>query len=130
MTVSGDVIFCDDIRKEDNGKAILIGVYTGALVLEQLPVDILLSAWIRVSGLDKGKHDVSVEFHSPGGKTFSIGAEAHIVDPENVDSIMLSGFPLHIGETGKISCKFKVSNEEYELGNLPVTVADEPKLDD
>ena len=31
------VIFCDDIRTEDNGKKILIGFYTGALVTETFP---------------------------------------------------------------------------------------------
>ena len=30
-------IFCDDIRNEDNGKAIFIGVYSGAMIVPSFP---------------------------------------------------------------------------------------------
>jgi hypothetical protein len=36
-TPSGYTIFCDDVRHENTGKQILIGVYNGDLVVESLP---------------------------------------------------------------------------------------------
>jgi len=36
-------IFCDDIRREDNGKELLIGVYSGSLQVPILPAPVMLS---------------------------------------------------------------------------------------
>jgi hypothetical protein len=30
-------MICDDVRREDNGKEIIIGVYTGAVLIESVP---------------------------------------------------------------------------------------------
>lgn len=42
-----EVLVCDDIRREDNGKAILIGVYTGDMVFSNFPVNVRLSFWLQ-----------------------------------------------------------------------------------
>jgi hypothetical protein len=39
-------IVCDDIRREDNGKEIIIGVYSGSIVVPQFPATLLLSLWV------------------------------------------------------------------------------------
>ena len=41
------VLLCDDIRREDNGKAILIGVYSGDIVVPQFPAVLRLSLWLQ-----------------------------------------------------------------------------------
>jgi hypothetical protein len=38
-------IFCDDIRREFNGKDILIGVYSGGMILKQLPAPVAMAIW-------------------------------------------------------------------------------------
>lgn len=40
-------IICDDIRREDNGKFILIGVYPEVIMLNTLPAQIVLSIWLQ-----------------------------------------------------------------------------------
>jgi hypothetical protein len=37
-TPSGYSLFCDDIRQEDNGKQILIGLYHGDMLVESFPI--------------------------------------------------------------------------------------------
>ena len=48
-------ILCDDIRKEDNGKAILIGVYSGKLILQK-PGAIPLYFWVEGSGFTEDRN--------------------------------------------------------------------------
>lgn len=40
-------IVCDDIRREDNGKFILIGVYPELILLNRIPAQITLSLWLQ-----------------------------------------------------------------------------------
>lgn len=40
-------IICDDIRREDNGKFILIGVYPELIILNTIPAQITLSMWLQ-----------------------------------------------------------------------------------
>lgn len=58
MIVSGKVdistaIFCDDIRREDNGKEFLIGVYSGDIVFPHFPGRINLCIWLPWVGTTK-----------------------------------------------------------------------------
>jgi hypothetical protein len=41
-------VLADQIRREANGKAIIIGVYTGDIVVEQFPVNLSLAIWLEV----------------------------------------------------------------------------------
>lgn len=40
------VIFCDDIRREDNGKLIFIGVYPEDIYPHKFPANLRLSLWV------------------------------------------------------------------------------------
>lgn len=46
MTVEVSAIFCDEIRQENNGKYILIGVYTSGMVVRNFPVNQRISALV------------------------------------------------------------------------------------
>lgn len=48
------VVICDDIRREDNGKQILIGVYSGNIVVEKFPANLVLSAWLQCTASETG----------------------------------------------------------------------------
>jgi hypothetical protein len=43
----GSVIICDDVRQEYNGKEILIGVYSGHIIVPSTPFSIKLSIWFE-----------------------------------------------------------------------------------
>ncbi len=40
-------IVCDDIRREDNGKFFLIGVYPEVIMLSAIPAQIVLGLWLQ-----------------------------------------------------------------------------------
>lgn len=56
------VIVCDDIRKEVTGKEILIGVYSGEIVLPSFPSWFPASLWFEIETLEVGKYEVMVRF--------------------------------------------------------------------
>jgi hypothetical protein len=60
-------IVCDDIRREDNGKEILIGVYSAGIVAPQFPVALALSFWMQFVA-SSAANLLEVEFRLMGGE--------------------------------------------------------------
>jgi hypothetical protein len=53
-------IVCDEVRREDNGKLLLIGVYSSSIIVQQLPAVLVLSL---VLGVDNDKPaEAAMEF--------------------------------------------------------------------
>lgn len=48
------VIVCDDIRKEVTGKDILIGVYSGDIIVQDIPATISAAFWFELLPLELG----------------------------------------------------------------------------
>lgn len=42
-----NAIICDEVRKEDNGKHILIGVYPADIRVPEFPTNLILSMWFQ-----------------------------------------------------------------------------------
>ena len=62
MTISFDILYCDDIRREDNGKLILVGYYSNDIILGKPKEPMFLTTLIRLAGLEKGQHDNRLTF--------------------------------------------------------------------
>jgi hypothetical protein len=108
------VIFCDDIRKEVTNKDILIGVYTGDILVGSFPAWINLSIWAEIFASEKGveKFDLrlmvgdrepllfkaSMEFHQSGGAAFAI-----------------PGMQIHFEKEGDLALEIKEGDQWREL---------------
>src|SRR5690349_7818135 len=55
----GAVLFCDDVRMERNGKAILIGVYSGTIDPSQIPATMQFVYWLI--GTAEGEGEFSLQ---------------------------------------------------------------------
>lgn len=70
MTKVGDInilnaILCDDIRQEfGNNKLILIGVYSGDVVLSQIPAEILMAFYVELQA-PVGRHEIEIRLSGP-----------------------------------------------------------------
>ena len=53
-------ILCDEVRTEDNGKQILIGVYAHNIKLNQVPATLSLTAWLQFMTGDS--NEVHIDF--------------------------------------------------------------------
>lgn len=124
MPIEARTVFCDDIRREDNGKAILIGVYTDDLVASSLPMTLPLSLWIDIRGLQAGEHDLSVHLQLPAGAEITSPSGQIVVnDGQKPVTIMLSGIPANLQEAGFITVKLMISGQEVSAGRLEVLTA-------
>lgn len=116
-------VFCDDIRDEASGKQIIIGVYGAEMFVPPLPINLQLSLWVRVQGIDPGNHSFSIKIIGPSGPT-PIVAEGNLDHPrvEALGNINMVGFPVTVSEFGRLSASFQLDDdEEIELANLIIS---------
>jgi len=79
------VIVCDDIRNEDNGKSIIIGTYTGDIVLQTIPSNLQLSFWIMGSS-NSDDHEIQFKIGVAGtDKKDSVAVEQKVILKSNPD---------------------------------------------
>lgn len=127
------VIFCDDIRKENNGKEILIGVYGGGITVAQVPATIIISEWIRFKRSGDGVATIPLEFRVidlSENKTFGyVTTQLSLRQSEpgfsRFGSIALPGLPMVINHAATLTLQMKHhSDEPWEtLGSVEVTIA-------
>jgi hypothetical protein len=109
-------IFCDDIRREDNGKELLIGVYSGSLQLPMLPTPVMLSVWVPFERSGIGK--VPIEFRLLGSdeKTIGYGAiELSFTDSDyTIGSLPLRGLTAMLVRPGEITFQLRQHDESWK----------------
>lgn len=80
-------LFCEDVRREDNGKEMLIGVYSGDIRAGTFPTVIHLVIWMQIISLQSGEAPIEIRllnknndqvFHAGGQidfrKAYAIGS--------------------------------------------------------
>lgn len=55
-------VICDDIRREDNGKQILIGVYSEDIIVSSFPAQLNLAMWLQCKAENSG--EVNFDFRA------------------------------------------------------------------
>jgi hypothetical protein len=60
--IFGSVVVCDDIRREDNGKHILVGTYSSEIVFAGLPSAVQLRALIEYQAPTEGEAPLNFEW--------------------------------------------------------------------
>lgn len=108
------VLICDDFRREENGKAILIGVYSGDIVLNKVPTKMSVCLWFF--GEMTGEHlsfDIEIEFkgeNEESNKKYkqSINEINTKSVKEKTDvNIILLRVPLELNSEGALNIKVK-----------------------
>lgn len=96
-------LVCDDVRREENGKEMLIGLYNGAMSIAVLPQDIPVSMWLSVRY--EGSGVVTKEMRVIARKgTVLAQTELPIPLQDNArpGSIVIKGIPLKLREPGSL----------------------------
>lgn len=116
-------IFCDDIRREDNGKELLIGVYTGSIQLPVLPAPVMLSVWVPFERSGIGKVPIEFRLLGPDGRMIGYGTlELNFTETEyTVGSLPLRGLTAMIMGPGEITFQLRQHDESWTtVRKLPV----------
>ena len=103
------VIVCDDIRKEVTGKEILIGVYSGEIVLRSFPNQFPASLWIEADTPKAGKHEVVLRVSLTNKPPFQIKFAIDVRRP-GTSSIAIPGLQLQAEE----ECDLVIEVQEGE----------------
>jgi len=101
-TIIASALVCDDIRKEENGKAILIGVYGNNIILSKFPVTMHLSLWLQGKAKDG---DYRLEL---GVEALSEGEAAPFQATRNLEFSIRD-------ETGKGSSEFSIAMNQVPI---------------
>lgn len=116
-------VVCDDIRREDNGKEILIGVYTTDLRLQGYPAQIPVSVWILLEGTLAKEHKFTVQIAVPGNPNAVFG-QGTLESPGHVNgrsSIAIRGALLTIVGPGELTVKVALGNDKPKVvATLPI----------
>ena len=122
------VLVCDDIRQEKNGKMILIGVYTGSIVVPTIPAALGLSIWMQARSLeDANTLAVKIEAVStdPEKSSETIHELAGFTSSDGKDFILAMGrVPVQIVGAGYLSVQTRYGGRGWtEVIRKEVTIA-------
>ena len=123
------VIFCDDIRREFNGKEILIGIYSGDIVVPQTPSPMVLGVWIPFRRIGTGT--VPIEYRMlDGGTNRVLGygtTNLTLNDSTEVGSFNLPGLSMIFTQPTTLEFQLKQYDEPWNtIGSIPVRVGPIP----
>ena len=97
-----NAVFCEDIRREDNGKDMLLGVYSGDIVVARCPTRVGMSLWLqyvsapsvkgetgidlrlRFDGHEKAVHQIGLPFMEEGETTLALRGMPIAIDGSGV----------------------------------------------
>jgi hypothetical protein len=99
-------ILCDDVRREDNGKLIFIGVYSHALTLQVFPATLSLQLVIGV--MPKRKGNVSIEVRGLLDGALSVGMTGSIsLGGTTIEPVAIPPLPFAIPHAGKLKFEMR-----------------------
>lgn len=107
-------LVCDDVRREDNGKEILIGVYTGAIAMPKLPANLPLCLWLHLQ--THGNGEIKLEFRviGPAEKELAHGeAMVGFVDSDLPASLALPKLPLALESEGMLDFQWRQTGADW-----------------
>tara|TARA_R110001606_G_scaffold188662_1_gene336516 strand:- start:852 stop:1319 length:468 start_codon:yes stop_codon:yes gene_type:complete len=100
-------VVCDDVRVEDNGKIILIGVYAGDIVVPQFPADIPLRVYfsVRIEGAGTGILETEIITQPIGEDEFTTKIQGKVQFDSTEMKMHETGIP-----TPPLECKVERSS--------------------
>lgn len=104
-------LVCDDIRREDNGKQILIGVYNDKILVPQFPAPLALSFWIQ--GMPSGAGTAQLSLRLTAGESEFLNNKAPVGFKTNeLSSIAVGAVACFFQQASDLVLQAKINNEE------------------
>ncbi len=98
-----NAVVCEDVRTEQNGKQIIIGVYSGDIVVSNVPAFIPVMLWLQLD--DIGTEPEEYEFRGTVYRENFVSGKFKIATtlPNSRATISLGQFPLQVTKDGELS---------------------------
>lgn len=111
-----NVIICDDVRREPNGKEILIGVYSGDILVPEVPTGLLLFVWINILANEpidaKGK--IRVQLPGSAKNAIEIDASFGAKNKGDVASVTIPNLPIQIDKEGILKVSWRIDDGRWK----------------
>ena len=118
MSFRTSIIFCDDIRTENNGKIILIGVYGDGLIPADLPQTFIFCIHMRIWDLPVGRHKLAFALAVDGRGDESKQVEIDVPNSNSLIQLNLLGLPAHITKPSNITFTVTGLPEGQEISEV------------
>ena len=107
-------IVCDDVRREDNGKFIIIGAYGSDIRVSSYPANLRLSILIAVRSKTKHQALLSIRIMRDGKRMFEPKEGLEISVPtEDITLISLGGLPVFAEKDGTLDFQVRFDQGRY-----------------
>jgi hypothetical protein len=117
------VVVCDDVRREENGKDILIGVYSAGVLVAQFPAPLQFTFWIQFKGTGIG--ETTIQFRLMGGEDvkFAEGRVQMQLLREGLGSISVGPLPLMLQVSTPLTLQMKQAMDAdwHTIEEIPVS---------
>ncbi len=100
------VVFCDDVRKEITNKDVLIGVYSGDIVVSSLPCVINTAIWIEIVGDTVGPFELELRLTLTDKPPAPITLQG-IMNQAGGASTALNGLQLHVEKESELGLEIQ-----------------------
>lgn len=108
------VLVCDDIRREDNGKELIIGLYSRDIVALKFPINMLVAFWIQYVPLVVGEFDIDFRLTGKPDAQFFEAKTHTVVNEKKLSSMSFKGFPLLLQVPTALSLEMRQPGMEWE----------------
>jgi hypothetical protein len=108
-----EILFCDDVRQEANGKHILIGVFGADILPTMLPGVLPLAIYLRVFGMTKGDHHFRITLTTNDGDLLGeIEGRTTVFDDTTASIFPFSAVAIHIEKPVAIVVNFSLNGSD------------------
>lgn len=107
-------IICDDVRREINGKDILIGVFGSGMKIGAIPSLVSLSFWLELYAT-AGSHELTLRMIDPNGATvFQTPTNKVETKIDGFNHSAIVGAPIQISLTGDFKLQINTQSGEWQ----------------
>jgi hypothetical protein len=108
-------LVCDDWRREDNGKEILLGIYTGGIVVPQIPVALQICLWLYVQPPEPGVAQFDLRILEPSHKeVLQANFQFQVASTEHPMTVPLVRLPFQISQLGTFKFQWKLPGHDWK----------------
>lgn len=121
-----NALLCEDIRQEKSNKYIIIGVFTGDIIVKKLPATIPICVFIQARMANTGETAFTFRLSGPGEGSITMEMLVNSSVPNEVVTIIPPKLQVTINEIGVIKAEFLFKNgRQLEIFVKNVTQSDE-----
>ena len=119
-------VLCDDVRQENNGKYILIGVYVHSVVVTDFPANISLTVWIEIKPNEVGEFPGEIRVTKEDQSVLLRGEAKITTNNLEPTTAMFNGMPLEFQGGGDYFFQWKIGDDDEWQTVKDFTVQKQP----